>query len=177
MSIIKPCRQCGAVAEHYQSIPTCCKECWRARVTARRIAKIDQVRLYDRERSKLPHRRLARAILARRPDQILLKKEYANKPENRTKAVAINRRKRETMPGYKAAHTAVACGIRNGSLIRPSRCSRCGGKGKIHAHHDDHEKHLDVLWLCPMCHTHRHQEIGKMKIASHGILYKENVTT
>lgn len=38
-------------------------------------------------------------------------------------------------------------------------CQLCGRIGDMEAHHDDHNKRLDVLWLCPLCHRRRDAEL------------------
>lgn len=62
-------------------------------------------------------------------------------------------------PEKRAAHTAVKVAVRNGSLIRPSTCERCGksasGHG-LHGHHADYSRQLDVEWLCAACHHGGH---------------------
>ncbi len=54
------------------------------------------------------------------------------------------------------AHAAVQKAIAKGELRRPEVCEVCGekpkGRAKIHAHHKDYAKPLDVEWLCPRCH-------------------------
>lgn len=43
--------------------------------------------------------------------------------------------------------------VRTGRLIRPTKCPRCGEQRlKIHAHHIDYTKPLDVEWMCSRCH-------------------------
>ena len=44
--------------------------------------------------------------------------------------------------------------IRQGRLVRQP-CEQCGNSEKIHAHHDDYTKPLEIRWLCAPCH-HRH---------------------
>ncbi len=46
--------------------------------------------------------------------------------------------------------------IKDGSLVRPAACSRCGAKPSqsIHGHHRDYSRPLDVVWLCSKCHGH-----------------------
>ena len=46
--------------------------------------------------------------------------------------------------------------------MRPEACQRCGKECRTQAHHDDHSKPLDVMWLCPVCHAARHGEIGRL---------------
>lgn len=58
------------------------------------------------------------------------------------------------------AHRIVRTAIKNGSLVRPDVCSKCGtaslpgadGRATIHAHHHDYSRPLDVEWLCAKCH-------------------------
>ncbi len=63
-------------------------------------------------------------------------------------------------PRASSCHRIVRQAIKNGDLVRPDRCSKCGhapglskaGSPMIHGHHDDYSKPLDVQWLCPKCH-------------------------
>lgn len=48
--------------------------------------------------------------------------------------------------------------VRDGKIKRPDFCQSCGAKGKIHAHHADYSKPLDVEWLCAECHGKRHRK-------------------
>ena len=59
------------------------------------------------------------------------------------------------------AHAAVAKAVADGRLWRPSKCSKCRKKGKIHGHHRDYTKPLDVVWLCPRCHGAEHKGTRK----------------
>lgn len=58
-----------------------------------------------------------------------------------------------------SARMAVKNAIAKGTLQRPEGCSACGKPpwtGKLHAHHDDYDKPLDVRWLCASCHKKQH---------------------
>jgi ribosomal protein S27AE len=44
--------------------------------------------------------------------------------------------------------------VRNGRLTKEP-CLFCGEE-KVHAHHRDYSKPLDVIWLCPKCHNRLH---------------------
>ena len=58
------------------------------------------------------------------------------------------------------AYQAVRRAIESGRLVRPSSCERCGalnapcsdGRSRIHAHHHDYSRPLDVEWICANCH-------------------------
>jgi hypothetical protein len=59
-----------------------------------------------------------------------------------------------TDPRQSKAHGAVKRAIKQGKLVRPDACSRCGGTAKrIEAHHADYGKPLDIQWLCSGCHA------------------------
>lgn len=45
---------------------------------------------------------------------------------------------------------------RRGRIVYDA-CEDCGkDEGRLHAHHDDYERPLDVVILCPSCHGLRH---------------------
>lgn len=62
---------------------------------------------------------------------------------------------RASHPEKKAAHQAVQSALRNGSLTKKP-CEVCGSEVRIHGHHDDYSKPLDVVWLCHSHHMARH---------------------
>ncbi|HEU4430301.1 MAG TPA: hypothetical protein VFT98_16190 [Myxococcota bacterium] len=55
--------------------------------------------------------------------------------------------------------------IKSGRLKRAKSCSKCGLRAsridKIHAHHPDYSKPLEVEWLCALCHKREHARIRK----------------
>jgi len=50
--------------------------------------------------------------------------------------------------------------VRDKRLKKPDKCSECGRKCRIHGHHEDYYKPLDVIWLCQVCHIKRHKEVN-----------------
>ena len=47
--------------------------------------------------------------------------------------------------------------IRKG-LVKKEPCQGCGSNYMVHGHHEDYSAPLDVIWLCPLCHSHLHIE-------------------
>ena len=76
------------------------------------------------------------AVRARRNEQM---RRYAKAPE--------------TAP-HHSARRQVRSAVEAGLLSRLP-CEVCG-ETKVHAHHDDYSKPLDVRWLCQMHHSEHH---------------------
>lgn len=55
-------------------------------------------------------------------------------------------------PIKRNAHSKV-----NKNLTRPNNCEKCSYSGDVHAHHTDYSRPLDVIWLCPKCHSNEHR--------------------
>lgn len=139
---MKACFKCGIekpLSEYYRHKKMSdgylgkCKECTKADVTAHRNANIERVRAYDMARAKLDHRVAA--------------------------AKAVTARRRAENPEMYMAHCLVNNAVRDGRLKKPSQCQWCGRVARIHGHHDDYSKPLDVMWLCAPCHKQRHKQL------------------
>lgn len=72
-------------------------------------------------------------------------------------------RRNELMREYAKSHKTehhhkarrlVRSAIKSGRLVKMP-CEVCGEK-RVHAHHDDYDKPLDVRWLCPKHHYEHH---------------------
>lgn len=130
---MKTCRTCNqkkSLLKFYRNkgaVMPDCRDCHRERVKKRRLTD-PKVREYDRVRAKLPHRK---------------KLGRANSIKWRE----------ENPDGYKA-HTAVSNALRDGK-IKKQPCQVCAEE-KVHAHHKDYSKPLDVIWLCARCHHRLH---------------------
>ena len=49
--------------------------------------------------------------------------------------------------------------LRRGKINKPNKCQDCKkifNIRKIHAHHNDYLKPLDIVWICVSCHLKRH---------------------
>lgn len=60
-------------------------------------------------------------------------------------------------PEKVAARQAVARALKNGTLIKPETCSKCGALERIQSHHKNYKSPLKVTWLCQPCHKVLHR--------------------
>lgn len=79
---------------------------------------------------------------------------------NVEKVKETTRRYREKYPEKRRAQNAVNNAILAGKLTRKP-CEICGSTNKIHGHHEDYSRLLDVVWLCPVHHRARHRELNQ----------------
>ena len=134
MKICTLCNQAKSLHEFYKANGCAdghagqCVACVRARARIRHTQKVDEIRAYDRQRSKLPHRVLQR--------------------------VQQTQKEREQSPERYRARTAVNNAVRDGRLLKMD-CAFCG-VSKTVAHHHDYSRPLDVTWLCSPCHARFH---------------------
>lgn len=70
------------------------------------------------------------------------------------------RRQKEKAPEKLRARTAINNAVRRGKMTKPDACEDCGENTpsrRLHAHHDDHTKPLEVKWVCVGCHGKQHR--------------------
>ena len=68
---------------------------------------------------------------------------------------------RQQNPIKYAAHILVNNKVRSGDILKANCCECCGENKKLHGHHDDYAKPLEVRWLCATCHGEWHQTHGE----------------
>lgn len=73
-----------------------------------------------------------------------------------------SRKWRKENPEKARAHNLLWKAIMRGDIVQ-QHCSRCG-REDAHAHHYDYNRPLDVLWLCPGCHSQEHVRLRKEQI-------------
>lgn len=113
-----------------------CKECTKADVRTNRSNNLDYYREYDRKRGSRLTKEATRSY-------------------------------RERNPVKWAAHMMINNRVKNGTIVKPDNCAECGSNEfRLHGHHDDYGKPLEVRWLCPSCHHQWHKENGEGKNAS-----------
>lgn len=154
---MKKCCKCGkkkVLTEFYKHPKMAdghlnkCKECTKLDVRKNYRDNIEKYKEYEKGRAMLPHRVAAR-------------KRYAASPEGKKKISELKKKWQERNVLKRAAHIIVGNSLRNGTLEK-SPCNVCGSTTKIHGHHEDYEKPLDVVWLCDKHHRERHKEMEKI---------------
>lgn len=119
-----------------------CKSCTKKRIDKHRAKNIEKIKAYDRVRSALPHRASAR-------------RDYSKTEKGKEVKARTSKKWIENNPKKRRAHQAIKNEIRSNRL-KKEPCSICG-KPNVHAHHFDYDKPLDIIWLCPKCHSDWHK--------------------
>ena len=144
------CKVCGATekeAEFYRGMARKCKECHKDAVRNNRAENVAHYRQYDAERFQTDPK-----VLARHKRYQATEAGKASMVASRMKWLMANADKR-------AAHVILGSAVMSGRKEKPLTCSACGSGGRIHGHHEDYSKPLDVIWLCPKCHHSRHSNV------------------
>ena len=110
-----------------------CLECSKAYSKKYRTDNIDEVRRKDKLRFQDPVRR-----------KNVMDRAKAYKLANPEKATA---------------HKILNNAIRDKKVIRPTTCADCSTDGRLHGHHHDYSKPLDVVFLCVICHGAEHKRL------------------
>ena len=68
---------------------------------------------------------------------------------------------RAKSPAKYKAKTAIGNALRDRKITKDVLCQYCGAYRKLHGHHCDYDKPLDVQWLCVPCHKQWHLVNGE----------------
>jgi len=146
---MKKCFKCGAakkIDEFYRHSTmgdghlNKCKECTKEDASKHRSDNLEYCQAYDRKRANYPQR-------------IALRKKVTQTWVEDGRQAESQRRYRNKYPEKYHAQTALGNAVRDGLVIKPIRCSKCGQKTKLEGHHEDYSKPLNVQWLCNSCHV------------------------
>lgn len=66
---------------------------------------------------------------------------------------------RDNNPEKVKAHNILNKAVATG-LVKKCPCRECGAKTKVHGHHPDYTKPLEVIWLCAPHHKAEHSKIN-----------------
>ena len=149
-TIIRTCNICGTTSnksKFYHGVTSRCAECHAMKSRENRANNLDYYRAYDAKRFQENPKRKAANIA------------YAKTPRGKF-VLEVSRLKWQSLnPAKRAAHIILGNAVRDKKLIKPKECQVCGSeKGRIHGHHSDYTKPLDVIWCCASCHADIHNK-------------------
>ena len=124
-----------------------CKEC------AKKTAK--EWREANKERKKKNDSEYAKTDKAKKQ-----REEYRKSQKGKDIMAESRKKWNKKNPKKVRAEVMAHNAIRDGKLIKQP-CEVCGRSDRVHAHHCDYDKPLDVMWLCPICHRAWHNEHGE----------------
>jgi hypothetical protein len=152
----KKCMTCGAEKDHgeYYKAPKNvsglqneCKPCYKIRSQQRYLRNRD---LRSRQCKEWYENN------AERKDA--KSKEWRARNKDRISTYNLGSRLRE--PEKYRARQELIMAVRKKLVSKPDCCTDCGNSmpsKKLHGHHHDYSKPLDVTWLCYKCHADRHR--------------------
>ena len=91
-------------------------------------------------------------------DPVWAEKERKRLVEKMTR---LGRATRSRRPERHRARILLHLAVKRGAIMKSNHCEKClreMPQRKIHGHHKDYTKPLDVEWLCPQCHVEAHRK-------------------
>lgn len=179
---MKACKKCETVKQddQYYTSDKTCKDCRKELVRLNREKNAEYYKEYDKKRFnedprvRERHKRYQQTDAGKQSIE-KARQKYSDSISGKI-AISLSRKKwyeehkimvyertleyRNEFPKKYAAHNAVHCAKIKGDLI-PQPCEICGKTSRIHAHHDDYDKKLEVRWLCSRHHRLWHSEHGE----------------
>lgn len=133
--------------KHKKKLLLKCKQRYQAKkasilkyIKAYRLRNLEKLRAYGREKS--------------REDKSLKRVRKWHK-NNRDRIKPHAAKWRANNKPKRVAHRQVATAIEKGMLTKKP-CEVCGSL-KVHAHHEDYSKPLEIIWLCQKHHAKAHR--------------------
>lgn len=143
------CKICLATSdkvEFYKDVNSRCKECHKQKVRENRAQNAEYYSAYDAKRFQEDPRVRARH------------KRYQETISGKLAVKRAREKWTRENPEKRAAHVILGNAVRDGRIDKPETCQNCGAGGRIHGHHHDYTKPLDVEWLCQQCHVNIHKD-------------------
>lgn len=156
--VTRVCKICGQAKPESEFYPikkwfdSYCKPCRCAYQRDLYVKTKPERQAYERSRATLPHR-----VEARRT--------YIKSNNGKEAMRAAHRREYRKFPEKFAARSALRKAIKSGDVARGA-CKVCGKTDRIHGHHEDYSKPLDVIWLCDKHHRELHASIKDGALSS-----------
>lgn len=140
-----------------------CKECiykvnrkWESEHRDARLRHFKTYRDKYREKLRKKRREYCRSERGRNVRRALYKKLMLDKEFRQYKVQKIAEWRRKNRH-KKNAHSKLSYAIKMGYVHRQP-CIVCGSIERIHAHHEDYTRPLEVFWFCPIHHAEHHRK-------------------
>ncbi len=136
----KETRQCPYCEETFTVPKTtvkvyCSQNCYSKYVAVHCRTPEEKRKMYRERMKKYYRTQKGKAAILRAHEKQMAKPDFAQKAR-----------------AWANLHRAV----KDGNIIKPDNCEECNAHKdditRLEAHHDDHNKPLDVKWVCPPCH-------------------------
>lgn len=86
-----------------------------------------------------------------------MNKQVKYRERHKLEIAATSKAWRKNNAHKRRAHKLLRDAVISGVVIKPTICQRCGASPRLlHGHHPDYSLPLDVLWICPKCHSAIH---------------------
>jgi hypothetical protein len=145
-----------------------CKECCKARskLTVRSEQAIENQKKYRSEWQKKKRPILNARLRERYKEKIdecreqsrIRTRKYLQSEKGKAKHLETTKKYEVENPEKIKAQRIVRNATKTGKLIRPIHCEVCNCEAKVHGHHEDYKKPLEVIWMCAKCHLYHHQK-------------------
>lgn len=97
-----------------------------------------------------------REWVSKRDQDLVRKRDRERYQRDKGRRMVGTKRYIARYPEKRQARAAVAQAVRSGRMVRQP-CEECGYEVRVHAHHDDYSKPLEVRWLCQTHHAAVHK--------------------
>jgi hypothetical protein len=143
-----------------------CKICCRARKNNRSEAGIEKAKRYRAEwqRKKRPilnarlRQRYENNLEENREQSRERTRKYLQSEKGKAQHLKVTKEYERNNPEKIRAQRKVRKAILSGKIFRSETCNICKIICKTHAHHEDYNKPLEIIWMCPKCHLYHHQK-------------------
>lgn len=130
-----------------------CRSCNGKAGSVRRERNREKIRAYDRAYRQAVPLEKKRAWFK------------AQQKRRQPKRTIAQRQRRALHPERSRANHLVRKAVKDGLLVRPRACLKCGGGGRIEASHSDYSRPYDIEWLCVQCHATKDDRPGFGELA------------
>jgi hypothetical protein len=96
------------------------------------------------------------------PERIAARFTYSKTPSGKQATSRAKKNWSLRNPRKRAAQILFRNRQRYDPSLARKPCEQCGDKA--HAHHENYDKPLEVVWLCPKHHSARHREMKRLGI-------------